>query len=455
MQLMWFRKDLRIEDNPALYAACQQGATIAVYFVTPEQWREHHLAPIQADFISRRLQELSQELAQLGIRLLVEQVPRFADIKERLLAICSMYRVARIHANAEIEINEVNRDNALIANGLPLSLYQDSCILAAGSVATKDGGMYKVFSAFRNNWCQQIRQLNLTPLPVPARVAPAINPVAESEALNCFSYPRKESAAWSTHTAKIYQHFSQFLDAGILHYHKQRDIPAIAGTSQMSVYLALGVISVKTCLHMLLTRYPFAIDDISSGPFSWLNEIAWREFYRHWLQIRPDLCKGCNFQPLASGIVWQQDEQGFQAWCEGRTGYPLVDAAMKQLTQTGWMHNRLRMVTASFLTKHLLIDWRLGEQFFMQNLIDGDLAANNGGWQWAASTGCDAQPYFRIFNPTTQSEKFDPQGHFIRKYLPEAAVFDNKTIHLPKNEVVDHKAARVRALDRYSVLKKG
>ncbi|RJG48132.1 deoxyribodipyrimidine photo-lyase [Motilimonas pumila] len=451
MQLMWFRKDLRLEDNPALFAACQQGPTTAVYFVTPEQWRQHHLAPIQADFIFRRLAILTEELAQRGIQLLVEQVDSFSDIEPKLRQLCQMYRVERITANAEIEVNEVKRDEKLIANGLPLRLFHDTCVLTAGSVATKDGGMYKVFSAFRNNWLQQVRQLELRPLPAPNAVAGAIT-ASQPEA---FNYPTKDSSAWSVETETIYRQLNDFLDSGILHYHNQRDIPAIAGTSQMSVYLALGVVSVKSCVHQVLMRYPYALDDKSSGPFCWLNELAWREFYRHWLQLKPDLCKGVNFQELAAGIVWQQDEVGLQAWRAGRTGYPLVDAAMKQLVQTGWMHNRLRMVTASFLTKHLLINWRLGEQFFMQHLIDGDLAANNGGWQWAASTGCDAQPYFRIFNPTTQSEKFDPQGHFIRKYLPETAVFDNKTIHLPKNEIVDHKAARVRALDRYSVLKKG
>jgi deoxyribodipyrimidine photo-lyase len=200
-----------------------------------------------------------------------------------------------------------------------------------------------------------------------------------------------------------------------------------------------------------------------SEEFTWLNEIIWREFYRHLIFHQQRLCKHKSYKTAYDNIVWQSNDKLFTAWCQGKTGYPLVDAAMRQLNQTGWMHNRLRMVVASFLTKHLLIDWRLGEKYFMQHLIDGDLASNNGGWQWAASTGCDAQPYFRIFNPIRQSERFDPNGDFIRKYIPELEQVKGKDIHFPhqyikKNllsiywpAIVEHKEARVKALAFYKI----
>lgn len=216
---------------------------------------------------------------------------------------------------------------------------------------------------------------------------------------------------------------------------------------------------------MVQQQHIDVLSSSKSNVFTWVNELVWREFYRHLIVAYPKLNKYQNFNEKYDPVQWRSADADFTAWCQGKTGYPLVDAAMRQLLQTGWMHNRLRMVVASFLTKHLLIDWRKGERFFMQHLIDGDLASNNGGWQWAASTGCDAQPYFRIFNPITQSERFDPEGEFIRKYIPELTSVPNKHIHFPhaylalqgseKNKywpaIVDHKAARQRALDAFKV----
>nr|WP_274620741.1 FAD-binding domain-containing protein [Colwellia maritima] len=211
----------------------------------------------------------------------------------------------------------------------------------------------------------------------------------------------------------------------------------------------------------LLNRHPDILLATDSDEFSWLNEIIWREFYRHLLFHEQRLCKHQAFKEKYRTTVWHNDKEKFMAWCKGKTGYPLVDAAMLQLNQTGRMHNRLRMVVASFLTKHLLIDWRWGEKYFMQHLIDGDLASNNGGRQWAASTGCDAQPYFRIFNPIRQSERFDPNGEFIRKYIPELNSIPDKHIHFPHQyianhqlslywePIVDHKEARINALAFY------
>ena len=450
MQLVWFRKDLRIYDNPALFYACQRGPVTAVYFVTPGQWQAHNLAPIQADFIEANLNCLRQSLAQLGITLLIEEVADFVRIPARLKALTGQYRIDFIHANSEPEINEIQRDNAVLNSGLPLLLYQGDCLLDPGSVLSKQGKMYKVFSAFRNAWMAQIKELDITPLAQPAAVAPALNATAVS-----INYPKISSAAFPCSELQAKQRLTDFIDNDISLYGQQRDFPALDATSHLSAYLATGVISAKTCVYQVLQAFPYALDDKSSGAYSWINEIVWREFYRHLMIAQPRLCKGENYNKSADAIVWQNNREHFQRWCEGKTGYGLVDAAMRQLNTTGWMHNRLRMVTASFLTKHLLIDWRWGETYFLRHLIDGDLASNNGGWQWAASTGCDAQPYFRVFNPIIQSQKFDPKGQFIRKYVKELADCDDKAIHIPVNAVVEHKSARLNAIDRFSVLKKG
>jgi deoxyribodipyrimidine photo-lyase len=450
VQLVWFRKDLRIYDNPALFHACQHGPVTAVYFVTPKQWQTHHLASIQADFIEANLNSLRQSLAQLGIALLVEEVADFKAIPARLQVLAELYQVQVIHANSEPEINERQRDNAVLNCGLPLHLYQGDCILDPGSVLSKQGKMFKVFSAFRNAWMAQVKMRDITPLARPKAVGKAVN----AKALT-IAYPKISSAAFPGSESQARQRLAEFIGNDIAGYAQQRDIPALDATSRLSAYLALGVISAKACVYQVLQAFPYALDEKNSGPYIWINEIVWREFYRHLLIARPQLCTGKNYNPMADGIVWDNNRAHFARWCQGKTGYGLVDAAMRQLNTTGWMHNRLRMLTASFLTKHLLIDWRWGEAYFMRHLIDGDFASNNGGWQWAASTGCDAQPYFRIFNPILQSQKFDPQGKFIRKYVKERLGDDDKKIHLPVDGIVEHRQARGKALVRFSVLKKG
>ena len=238
-------------------------------------------------------------------------------------------------------------------------------------------------------------------------------------------------------------------------YKERRDIPSINGTSTLSPYLAAGMISVRQCIACIRHH----VEDWRSN--QWVTELIWREFYRYLIDLHPRLSQGKNFIQTSKPIPWENDDDQFQAWCEGNTGFPIVDAAMKQLVQTGWMHNRLRMVTAAFLTKILLIDWRRGEAFFMQHLLDGDYASNNGGWQWAASTGADAAPYFRIFNPTRQSERFDKEGLFLKKLLPALTPINHKSIHTPSTDarsahgypepIIDYKWARQRALDSYAV----
>ncbi len=242
--------------------------------------------------------------------------------------------------------------------------------------------------------------------------------------------------------------------------------PAVEGTSRLSPCLATGVLSPRQCLHRLLTEHPAALDGGAGA--TRLNELIWREFYRHLMVYYPKLCKGRPFIAWTDKVAWREDDAALQAWQRGETGFPIVDAAMRQLNATGWMHNRLRMIVASFLTKDLRLDWRAGERYFMSQLIDGDLAANNGGWQWAASTGTDAAPYFRIFNPTTQGEKFDKQGVFMRRWLPELAKVPEKALHQPwawadkqgikldyPRPIVDHKQARQETLAAWEAARKG
>lgn len=469
MQLIWFRKDLRTLDNNALYHAGLSSLNrnsadnndqdinrplMAVYFVCTEQWKRHLIAPIQVDFIEKSLNSLSVQLAKSGIALLVEHVADFYDVPGRLLAIQAEYKITDIHANSETEINEIERDKAVLAAGLPLTLYQSDCIIEPDALRTLQGGRYKVFSAYRNAWIDKVKQMNLTPLPRPITASQKSHSQIEAIPIK-INVDKKSSEEWPAGEQAALILLTRFIDEVLIDYARHRDIPSVDGTSQLSPYLAQGVISNKTCVDKVLQAFPDALSEKGSGAYTWINELVWREFYRHLMIANSALCKGDNYNPLANHINWENNVHHFQLWCQGKTGYGLVDAAMRQLNETGWMHNRLRMVTASFLTKHLLIDWRWGEAYFMEHLIDGDLASNNGGWQWAASTGCDAQPYFRIFNPIIQSQKFDPKGLFIRKYVKELADLDNKRIHLPVNGIVEHKLARLNALDRYSVLKKG
>ena len=266
--------------------------------------------------------------------------------------------------------------------------------------------------------------------------------------------------------AEALRRLHAFLDQGVLDYGETRDFPAMAGTSVLSPYLAAGIISPRQCVAALQQRLGGRPQSKAQPGFVWLNELIWREFYRHLLVLVPSLSMNRPFKPETAALPWSWDPDAFAAWCEGRTGYPIVDAAMRCLNATGWMHNRLRMIVASFLTKDLHIHWRLGEDYFMSRLIDGDLAANNGGWQWAAGTGADAAPYFRVFNPTTQGQRFDPQGDFIRTWVSELADLPATYVHQPHDwlrlkgrqcypaPMVDHAVARVRAIEMFRDLEK-
>jgi deoxyribodipyrimidine photo-lyase len=287
------------------------------------------------------------------------------------------------------------------------------------------------------------------------------------ESVSGFTVPSESlRALWPAGEDQAHQRLAQFADEQIHYYQDERDLPAKPGTSQLSPYLAAGVLSPRQCLHAALHSNNGEFESGSPGVFTWITELLWREFYKHILVGYPRVSRHRAFRPETEYLPWRNAPDELSAWKQGRTGFPIIDAAIRQLLETGWMHNRLRMVMAMFLTKNLLIDWREGERFFMQHLIDGDLAANNGGWQWGASTGTDAAPYFRIFNPTTQGERFDKAGRFIKAWIPELSDVPEKDIHTPHRwaekqhrvldyplPIIDHARARKDTLAAFEAAK--
>ncbi|APG17241.1 deoxyribodipyrimidine photo-lyase [Kosakonia radicincitans DSM 16656] len=465
--LVWFRADLRVHDNLALAAACRYPdvRVIALFIATPAQWQQHHMAPRQAALLNAHLNALQQALAEKGIPLLYREVDDFAACAQAIAQICASEQVSHLFYNYQYEFNERQRD-AAVEKALPnvsCQGFDDSVMLAPGSVMTGNHEMYKVFTPFKNAFLRRLKE-ELPQCVAAPHAREGARPVAKPIALNYPQQPFDEQLFPADEKSAIarLRHFCQQQAA---EYEQQRDFPAIEGTSRLSAALAIGALSPRQCLHRLLAEQPQALDGGSGAV--WLNELIWREFYRHLMTFHPALCKHKPFIPWTDRVQWQGSQQQLAAWQEGKTGFPIVDAAMRQLNSTGWMHNRLRMITASFLVKDLLIDWRCGERYFISQLIDGDLAANNGGWQWAASTGTDAAPYFRIFNPTTQGERFDASGEFIRHWLPELQAVPEKHLHQPwawadkqgqrldyPRPIVDHKQARAATLAAYEAARK-
>lgn len=467
--LVWFRNDLRVNDNLALAAACRDpdAHVIAIFIATPRQWRQHEMSPRQAEFIWQHLLCLHTSLADRGIELFIQQVDGFDDSVECLKTFCEAQKVDALFYNYQYELNERQRDAAvekMLGREVVCQGFDDSVLLAPGSVTTGNNEMYKVFTPFSKAFIKRLHE-GLPECVSAPKAREGVLP--EPEKLTVFDYPLQpvDANLFPVGEQQAINQLRQFCCQPVVDYAEQRDFPAIDGTSRLSAYLAIGVVSPRQCLHRLLKNHPQALDGGAGSV--WLNELIWREFYRHLLVAYPKLCRYQPFISWTDNVIWRQDKSQLIAWHQGNTGFPIVDAAMRQLNTIGWMHNRLRMVVASFLVKDLLIDWRCGERYFMSQLIDGDLAANNGGWQWAASTGTDAAPYFRIFNPTTQGERFDGKGEFIRQWLPELIDIPDKYIHTPwgwadkqqleldyPRPIVDHKQARIATLAAYEAARK-
>ncbi|RTE45656.1 deoxyribodipyrimidine photo-lyase [Acinetobacter junii] len=474
-QLIWFRQDLRVRDQAALWHARQNGPCIAICILSPEQWQRHDDADIKIDFYLRQLLELKTELSKLQIPLLIFTVPLWDDIAEFFVDLAEKLPFENVYANIEFGFNELKRDNevqqSLNRQKKQLKLFQDRTLFPVASIRTQSNLPYQVFGAFKKS-CYQRLELGLPQCyPIPETQAPIefdfcqLHQTDLQHIQNHYADKIKEKNAseWRVGEKHVRNLLNQFVEKRIIQYNALRDYPSVKGTSQLSAYLNIGIISIRQCIQAAFRHQQGDFVIQSEGQQTWLNELLWREFYQHILFDFPQVSKHLPFKAATQNVQWRDDSEGFEKWKRGQTGIPIVDAGMRQLLSTGWMHNRVRMICAMFLTKNLLIDWRKGEQWFMQNLIDGDLAANNGGWQWCASTGTDAAPYFRIFNPISQSQKFDENGVYIRRWVPELTQLDAKRIHEPyaqntalkldyPHPIVDLKTSRERAIQAFQAL---
>jgi len=444
--LCWFRRDLRARDAAALHAALTGHAAVHCVFVFDTEILDAlpARADRRVDFIWKSVAELKAALERLGGGLHVlhgrarEEIPRLA----------ARLGVAAVYAARDYEPQALERDAAvharLRARGIAFHTRKDHVIFELEEVRTGAGTPFSVFTPYKNAWLKKLDDFYVTPYPVARHAARLARTGSALPALEAIGFEPAPMAlpAGATGATKLFADFKRRIDA----YAAKRDYPALKGPSRLSVHLRFGTVSIRELVAYAWRRR-------GAGAATWLSELCWRDFFFAILAWRPDVASHA-FRREYNALAWDDDERLWRAWCEGRTGYPLVDAAMRCLNQTGTLHNRLRMVAASFLVKDLGIDWRRGERYFAEKLNDYDLAANNGGWQWAASTGCDAQPWFRVFNPVAQSRKFDPRGAFIRAYLPELAGLGGDEIHEPRSPVVDHAAARARTLERYRAIRR-
>ncbi|MCL6271497.1 deoxyribodipyrimidine photo-lyase [Sansalvadorimonas sp. 2012CJ34-2] len=472
LQLVWLRSDLRSRDNPALYQASLKGPVICVWCSFEEQWLKHNDSPNKLRFWQENLNVLKKNLEVFNIPLITKRLKRFSDTADSLLQLAKKIDCEAIWFNDEYGANEHKRDQNIKAvfdkAGIGCFSFTGDCLMTPGSVLNKEGSFFKVFTPFRKAVYQNISPSDYHPCPAPKKQEPpSLN--VKSDKLPAYK-PTAENIleTWPAGEKNAHKILKAFIEERADGYKKNRDFPAKTGTSSLSVYLTAGVLSIRQCFEAAAKANDGELDTGCAGLACWMSELIWREFYRHILVGFPRVSMSRAFQKHTEQIPWKTDKQLLKAWQEGKTGYPIVDAAMRQLVATGWMHNRLRMICAMFFTKDLMLDWRLGEKFFMEHLIDGDLASNNGGWQWSASTGTDAAPYFRIFNPASQSAKFDPDGVFLREWLPELKNLDGKSIHTPSSgkhdllgsnpdypePIIDHNLARTETLGTFKSLKK-
>lgn len=426
--IFWHRRDLRLEDNAGLHHALRSGLPVLPLFIFDRQILDHlhDHRDRRVTFIHQQICRLSDELAQYGSTLCV-RYGRPEEVWEELLR---SYEVAEVYTNRDYEPYAQARDKALYtffqARGIVFRGYKDQCIFEKDEVLKDNGTPYTVFTPYSHKWHKKLNiaetDEHVRPYPVLLyahaffQTAPAPIPALADMGFE----PATDAFPASDLSTEILRHYAD-----------KRDFPSVAGTTRLSVHLRFGTVSVRALVRAGLQHSE-----------KWLTELIWRDFYMMILYHFPHAATSA-FNPRYDHIAWKNDPAAFEAWCQGRTGYPIVDAGMRELLATGFMHNRVRMITASFLTKHLLTDWRMGEAWFARHLLDFDLSANNGGWQWAAGSGCDAAPYFRIFNPTEQTKKFDPELRYIRRWVPEYG-----TIHYPK-PIIEHVLARERCLSTY------
>jgi deoxyribodipyrimidine photo-lyase len=457
--LHWFRNDLRLADNTALAAVAARAERMGFLFVLDDALLAGPArGSVRVRFLHGCLERLAQDLERRGHRLLV----RRGDPRREVPRAARECGAGLVGWNRDTSPFSARRDaaveRALAKDGVEALACKDRVVFESSEVRTKAGGAFRVFTPFRNAWLERLAEaapdtagpLRL-PDPLPALAAGALPDLAKL-GVSDTSVPLPTPGE-----AAARRRLAAFAGGALADYAKQRDLPAVDGTSRLSPYLRFGALSPRACV--AAAREAMAEEPRArQGAAKWLDEVIWREFYAAILEEHPHVL-GEAFRPEFAHVQWDDDEDAFARWREGRTGYPIVDAAMRQLAATGWMHNRARMIAASFLVKDLLLDWRLGERWFLEKLVDGDPASNNGGWQWSASTGTDAQPYFRIFSPISQGERYDPDGAYVRKYVPELRDVPDDAVHQPWRApmlcpdypppIVDHAERRRVAVARF------
>jgi len=467
--LVWFRSDLRLQDNPALRNAFEQAKNVhAVFIFSNNQLKKHNEANVKIDFLKSNLFLLEDKLNKLNVPLTIIDSGGFDNDASLIEQFIEKKNIKKVFWNNQFGEDEAIRDKLvkilLDKKNIDYETYNDQIIYEPGFLKTGQGLPYSVFTPFKRKW---IENFEMDFLDIEYRYETRNNLDYFSNVRDFdFNYKKTHQVnmeLWPAGEDEAETRLLRFLNEKAIDYSKNRNDPILDGTSRISPYLALGIISSKKCILEALKINNFEFNSGHIGVTKWIDEIVWREFYKNIMFSFPKVSKGQPFQDYSKAILWRYNEDEFNAWKEGRTGFPIVDAAMRQLLNEGWMHNRLRMVVAMFFTKNMLHDWRLGEAYFMQNLIDGDFASNNGGWQWSSSTGTDAAPYFRIFNPITQSTNFDKEGTFIKKYAPELKDLDKSVIHNPSIEhrkyckypepILDLKESRLRAIDAFKTAK--
>jgi len=462
--IIWFRRDLRLADNPALSAGLERGEVVPVFVIDPKLLQSERASEKRVAWLVANLRALDTSLRERGSQLIV----RRGEPASVLGQLAQETQATQVLFNLDVTPYARRRDRQvaleLEKNGLTVEAFDDITLHHPEDIVTMTGRPYQVFTAFKKAWLALPKPAAEETATIPEKLAASILPI-ESLPLDFGEVAIDLPAAGEV--AAI-DRLNDFLEETIFGYSEGRNLLDRAATSFLSPYLRFGAISIRQAYWGAQAAIDLAEDkEAKTGAEAWLNELIWREFYMALLYHFPHTIQ----RPLReqyTNFAWLDDEEAFVAWCAGRTGYPVVDAAMRCLNATGWLHNRARMIVASFLTKDLLIDWRKGEQYFMQQLIDGDSAANAGGWQWAAGVGADAQPFFRVFNPTLQGQRFDPDGTFVRQWLPELARVPDRLVHEPWKmtsleqreanclighdypaPIIDHHYARDRALRHY------
>jgi len=461
--LVWLRSDLRIDDNLALNAAIKKcDEVVALYIFSQSQWEIHSESNVKHEFLLKNLSQLKDSLEKLNIPLIGINSDTYKTLPQDLSSFAVEKKINHVFCNHEFGINETKRDqnSAVLLNkyNIQFSSFNDQVIYEPGFLKTGQGNPFSVFTPFKRRWIENF-DMNFLEISKPTKLKN--KPFIKSD-LSALKFIKTHSAnidLWPVGEIAAQEKLASFLQSKAKSYSESRNSPIIDGTSRISPYLALGILSPKRCILEGLKLNNFELTSGNKGICKWIDEIVWREFYRNIMHSFPKVSQNQPFQDYTKSIKWRYSIVELEAFYAGKTGFPIVDAGIRQMLTEGWMHNRLRMVVAMFFTKNMLHDWRLGEKFFMQNLIDGDFPSNNGGWQWSSSTGTDSAPYFRIFNPITQSQNFDPKGAFIKKYIPELKDVPISQIHQPKADlfsssdypspILNLKESRLRAIQAF------